>query len=93
MSDQVRTVRLTVESETGEVESFSATGTNIVAALSKVTTAAWAVHRMEMLAQWETIKEAARLLGHQVPTTEPRLTQPHGVTECADPDCPWHRRG
>ena len=86
-------VRLTIESGSDVVEEFSATGPNVVAALAKVTTAAWAVHRSELLAQWETVKEAARLLGYQVPPKDPHLIEPHDVEQCPDTDCPWHRRG
>lgn len=86
------TVRLTIE-DGSTTEAFEAEHPdNTVAALAKVTTAAWAVHRREMLAAWETLKDAARMLGMAVPSTPLGEVKAHGAEACTDADCPWHRR-
>lgn len=89
------TVRLTINHGSAEeIYEVTPEGDNVMAGLLTVTTAAYSVHRRQLIAQWETVKEALRRLGVVIPTTPLDDVKPHTFAECTtDPDCPWHRRG
>ena len=87
---------LTIQRGDGSTETFTVVGAgSVVSALAQVTTAAWAVHRNEAVATYETMQEAMRRagLGAFVRTTPVQEVAPHGFEACTDPDCPWHRDG
>lgn len=91
--DQRALAELTIQfGSTTETHTVISGDGNVMAAVLAVTTAAIAVHRRELVAQWEQMKEALTKLGALDRSSPPASEAGHTFAACSDPFCAWHRQ-